>query len=546
MMNRFVFRIVKRGVLLLLSVLFAAGSVQAGSGALEAGLQSLASSDRARVHRGVEWLASSGDERALPVLEAIRDGALYIDSQGKPYVRRSDGSYLDPLSGRATSPSGKLSAPELDNKLRRALLPAIASLSLFANDAAVRLTSARELSRRPNEELAPIMRKALAKEKDSKIRDLLAIGVAQIDLDSSDVNLRLSALHTIEKLADVSFKTRMEQLVAKNTDQSFVEKDERVRSAAAGALSAIETKFFLVSMVGHLFYGLSLGSVLLLAALGLAVTFGVMRVINMAHGEMLMIGAYTTFSVQNFFQRTWPAHADLYLLAAVPCAFLVSFAVGVLLERSVIRFLYGRPLETLLATWGISLLLIQTVRLLYGAQNVSVANPSWLSGGFELLPNVVITYSRLAVIGFSMIVVSFVWLLMQKTSLGLQVRAVTQNREMAAAMGIATRTVDMLTFGFGSGIAGLGGVALSQLGNVGPELGQSYIVDSFMVVVLGGVGKLAGAIAGALGLGLVNKLLEPVAGAVLAKIFILGFVILFIQKRPQGMFALKGRASELS
>jgi len=266
-----------------------------------------------------------------------------------------------------------------------------------------------------------------------------------------------------------------------------------------------------------------------------------MGVINMAHGEMMMIGAYTAFVVQNFFVAHFAAHFDWYVAVAIPAAFVVSGAVGVLMERSVIRHLYGRPLETLLATWGISLLLIQTVRLIFGAQNVTVANPGWLSGGVEILPQVVLTYSRLAVIAFSVVVMLFVWFLMNKTRLGLEVRAVTQNRAMAAAMGISTRRVDMWTFGVGSGVAGLGGVALSQLGNVGPELGQGYIVDSFMVVVLGGVGQLAGSVMAAFGLGIANKILEPQIGAVLGKILILALIILFIQKRPQGLFALKGR-----
>jgi urea transport system permease protein len=518
----------------------------ARAGDARAAITQLGSGKQSPMLTAIEQLAASDEARALPVLHALRDGTLRVDSAGGVHIRGADGALRDALTGQPSQPAGKTATPTLDNKLRRALSRAVASLSLLADDPAIRLTSARELSRGGSDELEPVMRKALKQEADAEIRELLEIGLARIDLRSGSAARRLAALDTIDRTADVSFKPELEQLTAKNPDGSFAEKNDAIRRAAGAALSAIETKVFLVSMLGHVFYGLSLGSVLLLAALGLAVTFGLMRVINMAHGEMLMIGAYTTFSVQNFFQRAWPAHADLYLLAAVPCAFVVSFAVGVVLERTVIRFLYGRPLETLLATWGISLLLIQTVRLLYGAQNVTVANPAWLSGGFELLPNVVITYSRLVVIAFSIVVVSFVWFLMQKTSLGLQVRAVTQNRSMAAAVGIATRRVDMLTFGFGSGIAGLGGVALSQLGNVGPELGQAYIVDSFMVVVLGGVGKLAGAIAGALGLGVVSKFLEPAAGAVLAKIFILAFVILFIQKRPQGMFALKGRAAEVT
>jgi urea transport system permease protein len=276
--------------------------------------------------------------------------------------------------------------------------------------------------------------------------------------------------------------------------------------------------------------------VLLFAALGLAITFGLLGVINMAHGEMLMLGAYATYTVQTAMHGS-----PHYLLVAVPVAFLAPALVGIVLERTVIRHLYGRPLETLLATWGISLGLIQTIRLIFGAQNVSVANPDWLAGGVEIAQGLVLPWSRIAVVGFVVLVAAAVWFILQRTRFGLQVRAVTQNRGMAAAIGIPTRRIDALVFGLGSGIAGLGGVALSQLGNVGPELGQSYIIDSFMVVVLGGVGRLAGAVAAALGLGVINKLIEPAAGAVLGKILILGFIILFIQRRPQGLFALKGR-----
>jgi urea transport system permease protein len=389
----------------------------------------------------------------------------------------------------------------------------------------------------------PIVKGALGKETDADVRGQLRLMLAQIDISSPEPARRIAALEVIKDSGDIAFKVELERMTGK-AGGTPTEKDPAVRDAASAALSSIETRVLLIGWVGHLFYGVSLGSVLLLAALGLAITFGLMRVINMAHGEMLMIGAYTTYVVQNLFQKHLPGAFDWYLLAAIPCAFGVSYAVGVVLERTVIRFLYGRPLETLLATWGISLVLIQTVRLIFSAQNVTVANPSWLSGGMQLLPGVVLTYSRIAVIVFAGVVVAFVWLWMNKTPVGLRVRAVTQNREMAGAMGIATRKVDLGTFGLGSGIAGLGGVALSQIGNVGPELGQGYIVDSFMVVVLGGVGKLVGTVAGALGLGIVNKLLEPAAGAVLGKILILVLIILFIQKRPQGIFAMKGRAAE--
>ncbi|MGC4094083.1 MAG: urea ABC transporter permease subunit UrtB [Polyangiaceae bacterium] len=439
-----------------------------------------------------------------------------------------------------------MKTPEINNQLRRQLEPTIAALKLGSSDSEVRLAAAEDLAKHRNDDLAPLVRKALASEKDGKVRERLQIALAQVDLASTDKAHRLSAIAAIKAAADANFKPDLERLTARDDSGKFREPDEDVRRAASSALGAIESRAFIYGMVGNLFYGLSLGSVLLLAALGLAITFGLMRVINMAHGELLMIGAYATYSVQKLFQQYLPAHSDLYIIAAVPAAFVASAVVGLLIERTVLRFLYGRPLETLLATWGISLMLIQTVRLIFGAQNVAVANPQWLAGGVEVLPGFVLTYSRLAVIIFSGVVVAFVWFMLQKTPLGLHVRAVTQNRAMAAGMGISTRRVDSWTFAIGSGVAGLGGVALSQLGNVGPELGQGYIVDSFMVVVLGGVGKLAGTLAGAFGLGIVNKLLEPAAGAVLGKIFILAFIILFIQRRPQGIFALKGRAAEVA
>ncbi len=330
----------------------------------------------------------------------------------------------------------------------------------------------------------------------------------------------------------------------KNADGTYAEPDQTVRDEAREAIRAIDQRFVIPQILGTLFYGLSLGSVLLLAALGLAITFGLMGIINMAHGEMLMIGAYATYVIQGIFRSYFPGALDAYILAAVPAAFLTSALVGIALERTVIRHLYGRPLETLLTTWGISLILIQTVRTIFGAQNVEVANPSWMSGGWDLGGDVTLPYNRVVIVFFAAFVVFLVWLFLSRTRLGLYVRAVTQNRTMADCMGIPTPRVDWLTFGLGSGIAGLGGVALSQIGNVGPDLGQSYIVDSFMVVVLGGVGQLSGTIIASIGLGEVNKFLEPYAGAVLGKIFVLIFIILFIQRRPQGLFALKGRTAE--
>jgi urea transport system permease protein len=360
--------------------------------------------------------------------------------------------------------------------------------------------------------------------------------LAKAQLQGDDLEERLQAIETIRNFGDSSFRPDLEGLLQSET--------AAVKAAAIKAITSIDQRQFFINQIANLFYGLSLGSILLLAALGLAITFGLMGVINMAHGEMLMIGAYSTFVVQNLFKEYLPGLFDYYLVAAIPTAFLVSAIVGIILERSVIRHLYGRPLETLLATWGISLVLIQSVRLIFGAQNVELANPSYLSGGVAVFHGVVLPYSRIAVIFFVIFVVISVWTLLQKTSLGLQVRSVTQNRGMASCMGIATRKVDMWTFGLGSGVAGLGGLALSQVGNVGPELGQMYIVDSFMVVVLGGVGKIAGTVAGALGIGVTSKFLEPVAGAVLGKIIVLVLIIIVIQKRPQGLFALKGRVAD--
>jgi urea transport system permease protein len=525
--------------------LFAPWDLHVAHAAIDASmeLRDATGDDSERAALAIDHLKAAADPTVLPALEALDEGTLRVDTAGNPFIATKAG--LKPaLPNGPSRPNGALKTVEADNTVRRALLPALAALRLSSPDRDVRLAAAEELAKHPSDDVAPLLRSAFAREKDGKIRGALSLGIAQLDLASEDPKRRISALELIRQDGNVDFKADLERMLGRSGSPA-TEKDPAVLAAARTALNSIETRAMFIAMVGNLFYGLSLGSVLLLAALGLAITFGLMRVINMAHGEMLMIGAYTTYVVQNFFQKNLPNQFDFYIVAAIPAAFVVCFAVGALMERTVIQFLYGRPLETLLATWGISLGLIQTVRVIFGAQNVTVANPSWLSGGYELLPGVVLTYSRLAVIVFAVVVVAFVWLWMNKTPVGLRVRAVTQNREMAAAMGIATRRVDLGTFGLGSGIAGLGGVALSQLGNVGPELGQGYIVDSFMVVVLGGVGKIVGTIVGALGLGVVNKLLEPLAGAVLGKIIILGLIILFIQKRPQGIFALKGRAAEV-
>lgn len=508
-------------------------------------ISDLGSESRDTLQSAILAIAASGHPAAARILAALQEGNLRIDDAGEAWVVAANDEATNVLTGKK-SPAASLTlrSPSINNKVRRLISSVIAQSQLTSPDRLSRLAAARDLITRPREDAIAAMTTALEKETDSEVKQALMLALAKVNLASSDQARRLAAVEIMKASGSIEFVSDLKDLLNKNADGSFVEQNGELRSAAMLAISTIERKQFFISQIGNLFYGLSLGSILLLAALGLAITFGLMGVINMAHGELLMLGAYSTYVVQTLFRTYLPELTDWYLLAALPIAFIVTAAIGIGLERSVIRHLYGRPLETLLATWGISLILIQTVRLIFGAQNVEVANPSWLSGGVELMEGVVLPYNRLAIIVFVIFVVSLVWVLLQRTRLGLQVRAVTQNRNMAAAMGISTSRVDMWTFGLGAGVAGLGGVALSQIGNVGPELGQAYIVDSFMVVVLGGVGKIAGTIAGAMGLGIVNKFLEPMTGAVLAKIAVLVFIILFIQKRPQGIFALKGRMAE--
>jgi urea transport system permease protein len=523
-------------------VLLCSGIARA-EGLSPASFLDLTSQDPKRVVLAIDRLAQSREAAALSALRAMREGTLRIDASGRPFID-SDGGPVGILDGKPGPAQGAaLFGPAVTNVLRRNLARAIARLELSASDEPTRLLSARVLAESPEPELEGAMRAALRGESSAAVREHLAVALAQLDLASPEAGRRLAAVETIEESGVLRLAPRIRSLLD-DSGPTPVEADADVRAAARHCLSSLEQKAFVIDAMRDLFYGASLGSVLLLVALGLAITFGLMGVINMAHGEMLMLGAYTTYVVQNLFQRFAPAALDWYLPAALPAAFAVCLLVGVLVERSVIRLLYGRPLETLLATWGVSLILIQTVRLVFGAANVAVANPSWLSGGYELMSGVVLPYPRLATVGFAALVTGFVWWLLHRTDVGLQVRAITQNRGMAGCMGVRTARVDMLTFGLGSGIAGLAGVALSQIGNVGPELGQLYIVDSFMVVVVGGVGKLAGTVATSLGLGVVNKYLEPFAGAVLGKILVLAFVILFIQRRPQGLFAVKGRSVE--
>ena len=512
----------------------------------ESTLKELGNKSRSKIKIAVQNLGDLGNPAALPALEALKDKRLGITEEGNLVILNKSGDQgNDFLSGEKVDiESLKLRKPRINNVVRRSLSMTIAKFKLVSENSAVRLEAAEELLKGSSSESVALVEVSFKKEKDDEVKELLSLVLAKEYLEDEDKNKRLESLDTIKKYGGIDFYRSLEALLEKNEQGEFLESDPEIRTGAEKAIAAIKQRQFFVNQIANLFYGLSLGSVLLLAALGLAITFGLMGVINMAHGEMLMIGAYATFVVQNLFVEYLPSFFDWYLIVAIPVSFLASAIVGIVLERSVIRHLYGRPLETLLATWGISLVLIQTVRLTFGAQNVEVANPFYLSGGIEIFHGVVLPYSRIAIIIFVVFVVTAIWALLQKTSLGLQVRAVTQNREMAACMGIPTHKVDMWTFGLGSGVAGLGGLALSQIGNVGPELGRMYIVDSFMVVVLGGVGKIAGTVAGALGIGVVNKFLEPVSGAVLGKIIVLVLIIVLIQKRPQGLFALKGRSAD--
>ncbi|HSX70416.1 MAG TPA: urea ABC transporter permease subunit UrtB [Pseudomonas sp.] len=481
----------------------------------------------------LESWAAQPDPPRQALLDALQQGRVGVGA-GKTAFLKVDGSW-QAAEGQVVA-DGTPKKLRLNNRLRGLLANAQAAQQLLSAEPAQRLAAAQELQKKAKPSQLSLLNAQVAAEQDEAVRAALALALANLQLVDPDPAVRLSAVRLLGESGDPLARTRLEGLLAEG-----VESDAAVRTAAETSLVQVKRRLLVGELLGQAFSGLSLGSILLLAALGLAITFGLLGVINMAHGEMLMLGAYTTYMVQIAFQKFAPGYLALYPLAALPVAFFVTAAIGMALERTVIRHLYGRPLETLLATWGISLILIQAVRVIFGAQNVEVANPGWLSGGVQVLPNLVLPYSRMVIIGFALFVVALTWLLLNKTRLGLNVRAVTQNRNMAACCGVPTGQVDMLAFGLGSGIAGLGGVALSQIGNVGPDLGQSYIIDSFLVVVLGGVGQLAGSVMAAFGLGIANKLLEPQIGAVLGKILILALIILFIQKRPQGLFALKGR-----
>jgi urea transport system permease protein len=488
----------------------------------------------------INGVAASGDPQAAVVIEALKNGKLVFDPADKRiYIKTASGDLLDAATSQpvtAPPPTG-LKTVRVNNKLRGAVNAAMGSLTLLSADPAQRLAAAAAVFKSHDASGLPILDAAIAKENDPAILRVLtqaraALVLAQPNATEAD---QIAAIAVIRDRGDQDALALLNALPP--------DAPPAVSAAAGSAIAVIKGELAIWTIVQNGWYGLSLGSVLLLAAIGLAITFGVMGVINMAHGEMVMLGAYTTFVVQDLIRNEAPWLFDWSLAIALPLAFLVSGAVGIVIERGIIRFLYGRPLETLLATWGVSLILQQAVRTIFGANNREVGNPSWMSGAFDV-GGLTITYNRMWIIVFALGVFVLLLAVLRFTSFGLQMRAVTQNRPMASAMGIRTPWIDALTFGLGSGIAGIAGVALSQIDNVSPNLGQGYIIDSFMVVVFGGVGNLWGTLVGALSLGLANKFLEPFAGAVLGKIAILVFIILFIQRRPRGLFALRGRAVE--
>ena len=496
-------------------------------------------SDRGKV---VAQLAATGDVRLVPLLEALAAGELNVVEETGQVVTIAPAGDIVRLTDALTAETageaskGAVERIRVNNSLRRAVRAAIGQLTLMSDDPATRRSAAEAMFNAAEPDNLALLDEALAQEEHAGVRRTMeqarAASILKTDASAEQIAEAVDTISARGDRAALGILTAM-----------LGQADDDVRPAIQEGIKTIEGHLALLDVGQNVWYGISLGSVLLLAAIGLAITFGVMGVINMAHGEMVMIGAYTTFVVQNIVRTSFPGLFEWTLAFALPVAFLVTALIGIAIERGIIRWLYGRPLETLLATWGLSLIIQQAVRSIFGASNREVGNPSWMSGSFDFY-GIAMTWNRFWIVVFALAVFAILLVVMKRTALGLQMRAVTQNRRMASSMGIRTPWVDALTFGLGSGIAGLAGVALSQIDNVSPNLGQGYIIDSFMVVVFGGVGNLWGTLVGALTLGVVNKFLEPYAGAVLAKILVLVFIILFIQKRPRGLFALKGRAVE--
>ena len=536
--DRFIALVLAIGVLVF--GLLAALTAGAQAGPYEDALSRFSADSFDETIEGINGVVASGNALAAPVITALQDGRLLFSAESKRiFIRDRSDQLIDAATGEpiAGSPPADLAPVRLNNRLRRIVEAALGGLTLMAPDPGKRLEAAQAVLRSKDANALPALDQAIAKETDARVKQALieARAAVVLYLDTASDADKIEAIDQIAQRGDQEALSLLGGLPANAAAP--------VKKAAADAIVSIQSSLAIWTAVQNTWYGLSLGSVLLLAAIGLAITFGVMGVINMAHGEMVMLGAYTTYVVQELIRAHNPALFDYSLAFAIPLAFLFAGFVGILIERGIIRFLYGRPLETLLATWGLSLIIQQAVRTAFGPTNKDVGNPSWMSGSFDL-GHITITYNRLWIIVFTLLIFVGLLALLRYTRFGLEMRAVTQNRAMAASMGIKTSRIDALTFGLGSGIAGLAGVALSQIDNVSPNLGQGYIIDSFMVVVFGGVGNLWGTLVGAFTLGIANKFLEPYAGAVLAKIAILVLIILFIQKRPRGLFALKGRAVE--
>jgi urea transport system permease protein len=518
-------------------------------------LQALASDDGDRREAAVAALGGTGDPKWLEFLAAFRDGNVYVRTKsgvtevlvGGARSTRGDHDVIElktPYDGaaRGDAPLSSLKEVAADRRLRVAIKPFLdadeTKLQLADSDPAVRRGAAIKLGNRADPRSAGVVEAALAEEADRWARHALAEALALIRLGGTETPARVDAARTLGNLHSATALPALRAL-ARDTATP-----PTLRAVAERATGQIERWAMLTATVETLFQGASLASILLLMALGLAIVFGLMGVINMAHGELMALGAYATYVVQNVFRASWPGAFDYYFLVALPVSFLVAAAVGVVLERGVIRRLYGRPLETLLLTWGASLIIQQALRLWFGAANVDVASPRWLSGGVPVMADLTLPYNRVFIIGLATLAVAAMYWLLFRTAAGLRIRAVTQNRAMAGCLGVRAGWVDAATFGVGAGLAGLAGCALTQIGNVGPSLGQNYIVDSFMVVVTGGVGKIAGTILAAAGLGGLNKGIEPALGAVFAKVAILVVVILFLQRRPAGLFAVRGRNAE--
>ncbi len=533
----------KKSIFLLLFVFFSINhSLAVASGpsendALQAAWKVLSEKNYHNKAKAIELIAEQNPPEAIPAIKAMLEGQLYYSRHdGALYFFREveRGYEFTPLfDGQPLIQEKKrgFKKVKINNRLRSLIRQLLAVMRLDNEDADIRLAAVQDLLKNPGNEAAEQVKNALEKETDSRVVTAMQTLLAIIRLENGDEAEQLSAIETLSQSLNSS---------AMNALSDYQAPTERLKSAARSAIKKIDDKRDLYAKAETVFFGLSLGSVLALSAIGLAITFGVMGVINMAHGELMMIGAYTTYVVQ----LLMPNNIGASILVAIPAAFIVAGVVGIAIERSVIRHLYGRPLETLLATFGVSLVLQQTVRTIFSPLNRSVETPEWMSGAWQINEVLALTWNRLYIILFCLAVFAALIMVMKKTTLGLQVRAVSQNRTMARAMGVRSTWVDALTFGLGSGIAGLAGVALSLLTNVGPNLGQAYIIDSFMVVVFGGVGNLWGTLVAGMSLGVINKLIEPWAGAVLAKILVLIFIILFIQKRPKGLFPQRGRAAE--